>query len=601
MSLGNKHDVLKTVFGFDDFRRGQEQIVDHLLDGKNSLAVMPTGAGKSLTYQVPALVKGGLSLVVSPLVALMQDQVAALKLAGVNAASINSAQSRDENVRIWRAVAAGEVPILYLAPERLMTERMISALRKISLSLIAIDEAHCISQWGASFRPEYDALSQLRTSFPNTPIAAVTATADEPTRQDIVQKIFGGTAEVYVAGFDRPNIRLAVRAKQRAKDQLLDFLDDHRGNSGIVYTLSRKSSEDYAEFLTSKGFNARAYHAGLKPEDRSETQAAFMTEPDLIVCATIAFGMGIDKADVRFVFHADLPGSLDAYYQEIGRAGRDGEPAVAQMVFGARDINLRRRFIDQEFEDSERLRREHARLSALVAYCEAPDCRRQTLLAYFGEEGKPCGNCDLCLDPDDKTDGTDIAQMVLNAVDATGNRFGATYVIEFLLGKATEKHTTNKHDQHADFGQGQDQAKTFWQSILRQMVGGGLLERDVSGFGGLSITTQGQNVLDGAAIFEYRGNQIPKPRAERVRRSTQDQAAQADVSTDLLQALKKRRTAFAAERGVPPYVIFSDKTLIDMASVKPSNREEFLTVNGVGAAKADQFCEAFLAVLETFS
>lgn len=601
MSLGNKHDVLKTVFGFDDFRRGQEQIVDHLLDGKNSLAVMPTGAGKSLTYQVPALVKGGLSLVVSPLVALMQDQVAALKLAGVNAASINSAQSRDENVRIWRAVAAGEVPILYLAPERLMTERMISALRKISLSLIAIDEAHCISQWGASFRPEYDALSQLRTSFPNTPIAAVTATADEPTRQDIVQKIFGGTAEVYVAGFDRPNIRLAVRAKQRAKDQLLDFLDDHRGNSGIVYTLSRKSSEDYAEFLTSKGFNARAYHAGLKPEDRSETQAAFMTEPDLIVCATIAFGMGIDKADVRFVFHADLPGSLDAYYQEIGRAGRDGEPAVAQMVFGAQDINLRRRFIDQEFEDSERLRREHARLSALVAYCEAPDCRRQTLLAYFGEEAKPCGNCDLCLDPDDKTDGTDIAQMVLNAVDATGNRFGATYVIEFLLGKATEKHTTNKHDQHADFGQGQDQAKTFWQSILRQMVGGGLLERDVSGFGGLSITTQGQNVLDGAAIFEYRGNQIPKPRAERVRRSTQDQAAQADVSTDLLQALKKRRTAFAAERGVPPYVIFSDKTLIDMASVKPSNREEFLTVNGVGAAKADQFCEAFLAVLETFS
>ena len=601
MSLGNKHDVLKTVFGFDDFRRGQEQIVDHLLDGKNSLAVMPTGAGKSLTYQVPALVKGGLSLVVSPLVALMQDQVAALKLAGVNAASINSAQSRDENVRIWRAVAAGEVPILYLAPERLMTERMISALRKISLSLIAIDEAHCISQWGASFRPEYDALSQLRTSFPNTPIAAVTATADEPTRQDIVQKIFGGTAEVYVAGFDRPNIRLAVRAKQRAKDQLLDFLDDHRGNSGIVYTLSRKSSEDYAEFLTSKGFNARAYHAGLKPEDRSETQAAFMTEPDLIVCATIAFGMGIDKADVRFVFHADLPGSLDAYYQEIGRAGRDGEPAVAQMVFGAQDINLRRRFIDQEFEDTERLRREHARLSALVAYCEAPDCRRQTLLAYFGEEAKPCGNCDLCLDPDDKTDGTDIAQMVLNAVDATGNRFGATYVIEFLLGKATEKHTTNKHDQHADFGQGQDQAKTFWQSILRQMVGGGLLERDVSGFGGLSITTQGQNVLDGAAIFEYRGNQIPKPRAERVRRSTQDQAAQADVSTDLLQALKKRRTAFAAERGVPPYVIFSDKTLIDMASVKPSNREEFLTVNGVGAAKADQFCEAFLAVLETFS
>ena len=596
----DKHTVLKTVFGFDDFRPGQEPIVDHLLAGKNSLAVMPTGAGKSLTYQVPALVKGGLSLVVSPLVALMQDQVAALRLAGVNAASINSAQSREENVQIWRSVAAGEVPLLYLTPERLMTERMIAALQKIGLSLIAIDEAHCISQWGASFRPEYDALSHLREAFPGTPIAAVTATADEPTRIDIAEKIFGGRAEVYVAGFDRPNIQLTVQPKQRAKEQLLDFLDGHRGQSGIVYTLSRKSSEDYAAFLTSKGFHARAYHAGLSAEERAETQAAFMTEPDLIVCATIAFGMGIDKADVRFVFHADLPGSLDAYYQEIGRAGRDGDPAVAHMVFGAQDINLRRRFIDQEFEDDERRRREHARLSALVSYCEAPDCRRQNLLDYFGEKSTPCGNCDLCLDPTDKIDGTDLAQQVLNAVDATGNRFGATYVIEFLLGKASEKHSSNRHDQHADFGGGQDHPKPFWQGILRQMVGGGILERDVSGFGGLSITAKGQALLDGNGRFEYRSNQMPKPRAERVRRSTQDQAALADVPTDLLQALKKRRTAFAAERGVPPYVIFSDKTLIDMAAKRPSSREEFLAVNGVGEAKADQFCDAFLAVLETF-
>ena len=600
MSIGNKFEVLKAVFGFDAFRSGQEPIVDRLLEGKNSLAVMPTGAGKSLTYQIPALVKGGLSVVVSPLVALMQDQVAALRLAGVNAATINSAQTREENVQIWRSVAAGDVPILYLAPERLMTVRMIAALQKIGLSLIAIDEAHCISQWGASFRPEYDALSKLREAFPGVPIAAVTATADEPTRRDIVEKIFAGRAEVYVAGFDRPNIQLTVQPKQRAKEQLLDFLDRHQGKSGIVYTLSRKSSEDYASFLVSKGHNARAYHAGLSAEERAETQAAFMTEPDLIVCATIAFGMGIDKADVRFVFHADLPGSLDAYYQEIGRAGRDGEPAMAHMVFGAQDINLRRRFIDQEFEDDERRRREHARLSALVSYCEAPDCRRQTLLDYFGEASNPCGNCDLCLDTTDKIDGTELARLVLQAVDATGNRFGATYVIEFLLGKATDKHTSNRHDAHEDFGAGQNHPKTFWQAIIRQMVGGGILERDVSGFGGLSITGKGQTLLDGDGRFEYRGNQMPKPRSERIRRSTQDQAALAEVSTDLLQALKKRRTALAAERAVPPYVVFSDKTLIDMAAKRPSTRDEFLAVNGVGTAKADQFCEAFLAVLTSF-
>ena len=465
MSLGDKYDVLQAVFGFDGFRMGQEAIVDRLLAGTNSLAVMPTGAGKSLTYQVPALVMGGLSLVVSPLVALMQDQVAALRLAGVNAASINSAQSREENVRIWRSVAAGEVPILYLAPERLMTERMITALSNIGLSLIAIDEAHCISQWGASFRPEYDALSRLRETFPGTPIAAVTATADEPTRKDIVAKIFGGQAEVYVAGFDRPNIRLNVQPKQRPRDQLLAFLKDHEGQSGIVYTLSRKNSEAYAAFLSDNGYNARAYHAGLTPDQRADTQTAFMTEPDLIVCATIAFGMGIDKADVRFVFHADLPGSLDAYYQEIGRAGRDGAAAVAHMVFGAQDINMRHRFIDQEFADEERCRREHARLGALIAYCEAPECRRQTLLAYFGEPSDVCGNCDLCLDTSEKIDGTALATTFLNAVGATGNRFGATYVIEFLLGKATDKHSANRHDTDPCFGSGSAQSKSFWQSL----------------------------------------------------------------------------------------------------------------------------------------
>lgn len=597
MSLGDKYDVLQAVFGFDGFRMGQEAIVDRLLAGTNSLAVMPTGAGKSLTYQVPALVMGGLSLVVSPLVALMQDQVAALRLAGVNAASINSAQSREENVRIWRSVAAGEVPILYLAPERLMTERMITALSNIGLSLIAIDEAHCISQWGASFRPEYDALSRLREAFPGTPIAAVTATADEPTRKDIVAKIFGGQAEVYVAGFDRPNIRLNVQPKQRPRDQLLAFLKDHEGQSGIVYTLSRKNSEAYAAFLSDNGYNARAYHAGLTPDQRADTQTAFMTEPDLIVCATIAFGMGIDKADVRFVFHADLPGSLDAYYQEIGRAGRDGAAAVAHMVFGAQDINMRHRFIDQEFADEERRRREHARLGALIAYCEAPECRRQTLLAYFGEPSDVCGNCDLCLDTSEKIDGTALATTFLNAVGATGNRFGATYVIEFLLGKATDKHSANRHDTDPCFGSGSAQSKSFWQSLSRQMVGGGLLERDVSGFGGLSVTAKGQAVLQGQNRFEYREIAPPPERASRTERRTDTQASVADVDSGLLQALKAKRTELARERSVPPYVIFSDKTLIDMAHRQPTNAEEFLDLHGVGAKKAEQFSAIFLAVL----
>ena len=601
MSLGSKHDVLKSVFGFDSFRPGQEGIVDHLIEGRSTLAVMPTGAGKSLTFQVPALVRGGLTLVVSPLVALMQDQVAALRLAGVNAATINSSQSRDENVAIWRAVAAGEVPILYMAPERIMTERMIGALQKIGLGLIAIDEAHCISQWGASFRPEYDALAELRNAFPDTPIAAVTATADAPTRQDIINKIFGGKVEVFVAGFDRPNIQLAVKAKKRPKDQLLDFLEGRENETGIVYTLSRKNTEDYAEFLREKGYQARAYHAGMSPEARADTQTAFMTDPALIICATIAFGMGIDKADVRFVFHADLPGSLDAYYQEIGRAGRDGEPAIAQMVFGAQDINLRRRFIDQEFEDGERRRREHARLSALIAYCEAPDCRRQTLLEYFGEPSEPCGNCDLCLDPTGKIDGTDLAQKVLQAVHATGNRFGATYVVDFLLGKASEKHQTNGHDASPGFGDGAEHSRPFWQAFTSQLIASGCLERDVSGFGGLSMTVKGRDVLEGRTRFEYRSIDTAKPsRKDRVRRSTVDQADAANVNVALLQALKRRRTDIAKERDVPPYVVFSDKTLIDMANKKPTDRDSFLDVHGVGASKAEQFAEDFLAVLADF-
>ena len=595
-----KHDILRHTFGYESFRPGQEGIVDTLLAGRNVLAVMPTGSGKSLCYQVPALVKGGLSIIVSPLVALMQDQVAALKLAGVAAETINSAASRDDNVAIWKRVAAGEVRLLYLSPERLMTERMIGALQKIGIDLIAIDEAHCISQWGASFRPEYDMLQTLKTVFPGIPMGAFTATADEPTRRDIVAKIFGGEADVFVSGFDRPNIRLMVSPKKGVKEQLLDFLEGHRSESGIVYALSRKSTEELSAHLVSKGHRAVAYHAGMKPEDRAEAQNLFMAEKGVIVCATIAFGMGIDKPDVRFVFHADLPSSLEAYYQEIGRAGRDGQAADAQMVFGLGDIQMRRRFIDQEAGGEERRRREHKRLDTLVAYCEAPECRRQNLLIYFGEDSEPCGNCDVCLDPAETVDGSDEARWALEAIIHTGERFGAAHVADVLAGKPNDKAVALRHDQLPVFGIGKAHGKQHWQSLLRQMVGGGFLSIDVAGFGGLAISPKGRALMKGEVEFRHRRDvSQPTKKAERARKLAAA-VEEGGISDELLQRLKGLRGKLARQRGVPAYVIFNDRSLIDMASRRPLTRWDFGEVNGVGEAKLQQFADVFLAEIKAF-
>ncbi|MFT3986711.1 RecQ family ATP-dependent DNA helicase [Aestuariivirga sp.] len=485
--------ILRSTFGYETFRPGQEEIVDALVQGEDVLAVMPTGAGKSLCYQVPALVRGGLAIVVSPLVALMQDQVSALKLAGVPAETINSAQTREENVDVWRRVARGETRLLYLSPERLMTDRMLAALQACDVRLIAVDEAHCMSQWGASFRPEYDMLSGLRPSFPGVPIGAFTATADETTRRDIVRKLTDGKARVFVSGFDRPNIRLTVETKANTGKQLLRFLEEHEGESGIVYALSRNSTEKLAEKLQENGYRALAYHAGLSAESRADTQNIFMAEKGVIVCATIAFGMGIDKPDVRFVFHADLPSSLDAYYQEIGRAGRDGEPAEAHMVFGKQDIVMRRKFIDQEEAGEERRRREVKRLNALVDYAQTLDCRRQALLSYFGETAQPCGNCDICL-------GTSVP------VDA--------------------------------------------------------------------------------------------PASVRTRRKP---AAMADPRSDaLLQRLKALRMKISRTAKVPPYVVFSDKSLIDMAARVPLTKWDFGEVHGVGEAKLERFGDIFLTEIRAF-
>ena len=594
------HDILRKTFGYESFRPGQEGIVTTLLEGRNVLAVMPTGSGKSLCYQVPALARGGLAIVVSPLVALMQDQVAALKLAGVAAETINSAQDREENVAIWRRAAAGEVSLLYLSPERLMTERMVTALSRLNVQLIAIDEAHCISQWGPSFRPEYDMLQTLRRSFPGVPIGAFTATADEATRRDIVGKIFGGEAEVYVAGFDRPNLHLAVAPKDNAKQQLLDFLDGRAGQSGIVYALSRKSTEEWAAHLAAKGFRAVAYHAGMSADDRAEAQSLFMTEKGVIVCATIAFGMGIDKPDVRFVFHADLPSSLDAYYQEIGRAGRDGNPADVKMVYGLGDIQLRRRFIDQEEGGDERRRREHKRLDALVAYCEAPECRRQNLLLYFGEETPPCGNCDVCLDPVHLVDGTAEALWVMEAVRATGERFGAAHVADILSGKSNEKAEALRHASLAVFGIGKAHARQHWQSMIRQMVGGGYLAIDVAGYGGLSISPKGRALAGGDGNFRYRQDPVrTSKKAERARKVV-EAVQERGVSDELLQRLKALRAKIARERKVPAYVVFTDRTLIDMAAKRPLTRWDFGEVHGVGESKLQQFAEVFLGEITRF-
>ncbi|MBZ9806530.1 DNA helicase RecQ [Mesorhizobium sp. BR1-1-9] len=592
-----KQRVLKDVFGFDDFRPGQAEIMDALLGGRHVLAVMPTGAGKSLCYQVPALVLGGLTIVVSPLVALMQDQVAALRLAGVAADTINSSIEREANVAAWRRVASGQTRLLYLAPERLMTERMLDALARLDVSLIAIDEAHCISQWGPAFRREYEDLSRLRSIFPQVPIIALTATADEATRTDIEARLFAGRAETVVLGFDRPNIKLALEAKQDSKRQLLRFVERHPGKSGIVYCLSRKKTEEMAAFLEKNGITALAYHAGMSKEAREANQNAFMTLSGVVMVATIAFGMGIDKPDVAYVFHTDLPGSLEAYYQEIGRAGRDGRAAEAHMLYGLGDIRMRRLFIDDEESSPEHKRRGHRRLDTLIGYCEAVQCRRQILLGYFGEQAAPCGNCDNCLDQAPRADGGAEARIILTAVAQTGERFGAAHVIDILLGHETEKVLARGHQTLTSFRAGAAHRKTVWLSLIRQLVAGGFLVPDPDGHGGLAISESGRALGRGEVAFHYRV-ETRDPLARGRKRSGERSAASAEgVDASLLASLKALRLRLAKERQVPAYVVFSDRTLIDMAERRPRDLDAFAEVNGVGAAKLREFGEIFLGAI----
>ncbi len=596
--------ILNDVFGYASFRPGQEQVIASILDGTSVLTVMPTGAGKSLCYQVPALVKDGLTLVVSPLVALMEDQVAALKLDGVAAETINSSRDRETNVDAWRRVASGAARLLYISPERLMTDRMVTALRKLPLVQIAIDEAHCISRWGPSFRPDYESLGRLSELFPGVPVSAFTATADAVTREDIAEKLFRGQGRTFVTGFDRPNIRLAVEMRRDWKRQLLDFVKERPNESGIVYCLSRKKTEETAELLVRNGLRALPYHAGMDSAVRAANQDVFMTEPGVVMVATIAFGMGIDKPDVRYVFHTDLPGNMEAYYQEMGRAGRDGRPADAFMLYGLNDIRQRRVFIEEEGGDDEHRRREHKRLDALIAYCETPACRRKALLAYFSEDADDCGNCDICLNPPVLADGAVHACNAINAVLQTGEMFGAAHIIDVLRGANTDKICSLRHDERAAYGTGQDEDKDTWRSILRQMVAAGYLRLDITGYGGLSVTDAGRALLknDGDG-FQFRRDAVrAKAKTSRPSRKSRD-VEMADLSERddaLLGALKKLRSQYARQRGVPAYVIFRDRSLIDMARSKPANHAEFAECFGVGEAKLRDFAEPFMKLIAEF-
>ena len=594
-----KDRVLKDVFGFESFRPGQEPVIDAVLAGRDALAVMPTGGGKSLCFQVPALVRGGLTVVVSPLVALMQDQVAALRLAGVAADAIHSLNSREENVAVWRRVAAGEIRLLYLAPERLMTERMLAALSRLPLSLIAVDEAHCISQWGPSFRPEYGALSALRARFRDVPILALTATADAVTRDDIAAQLLAPDAAQFVTGFDRPNIRLTVEPRNASRRQLLSFVTARRGQSGIVYCLSRRKVEETAAMLRGEGIRALPYHAGMSADERTANQDVFIAEPGVVIVATIAFGMGIDKPDVRYVFHTDIPSGIEAYYQEIGRAARDGEPGDACMLYGFDDIRLRRMFIDDEDSGDDHKRRAHKRLDALLGYCETPGCRRVTLLAYFGERIEPCGNCDTCLRPVALVEATEDAQLALSAVIQTGQRFGAAHLMDVLAGTRTEKVVKFGHDRRDAFGGGAHHAKTVWRSILRQLVAAGYLHLDIAGYGGLQTTERGRALLRGEGEFQRRAEAARPARARDRGATAETELALSPGDEALLTRLKRLRLRLAKERGVPAFAVFPDRSLIEMARKRPRNREDFAEIHGVGAAKLKTFADIFIAEIDT--
>ncbi len=597
--------ILREVFGYTQFRGAQLDIVEHVAGGGDALVLMPTGGGKSLCYQLPALLRSGVGIIISPLIALMQDQVSALLQLGVRAAFLNSSMDADTSRRVQQQLLKGELDMLYVAPERLLNENFLGLLTRLvennSVALFAIDEAHCVSQWGHDFRPDYRALTILHERFPHVPRIALTATADAPTRAEIVERLALENARQFVSSFDRPNIRYRVVNKNNARAQLTQFLDaEHSNDAGVVYCLSRKKVDETAAWLQEQGWDALPYHAGLDNATRAQNQSRFLREEGVVMVATVAFGMGIDKPNVRFVAHLDLPKSMEAYYQETGRAGRDGLPANAWLAYGLGDVVSMRSMLDAGDAPEERKRVERQKLDALLGYCESTDCRHQTLLRYFGEEHPgSCGECDNCLQPPETWDATQAARMALSCVYRTGQRFGVGHLSDVLLGKLSAQIERHNHHQQSTFGIGKEWSATQWSSVFRQLIAKGFLTADIEAYGGLKLTENARPVLRGEQeVWLRRDVQVAKnKRGTRAAKPTPT-----GVQDDgLWSALKAKRMELAREQGVPPYVIFHDSTLVEMMSLHPHNLDEMARVSGIGQAKLARYGAEFLRVFEDAS
>ena len=600
---GKALEVLRGIFGFTDFRPHQGEIIRTLIGGGDAIAVMPTGGGKSLCYQIPSIARPGTGIVVSPLIALMKDQVDALRQHGVAAAFLNSSMSYSQRRDTADALLAGKLDLLYVAPEGLVGGGMLEMLDKIEIALFAIDEAHCVSRWGHDFRPEYLELSVLAERFPSAPRVALTATADEMTRREIAERLGLLNAEMHIAGYDRPNIRYMISERPDARRALLDFIaEKHPSESGIVYCLSRKGVENTAEWLSSKGLAAVPYHAGMTKAEREKNHNRFLREEGVIVVATVAFGMGIDKPDVRFVAHLNLPKNIESYYQETGRAGRDGMPASAWMSYGLQDLMMLIQMVDNSEADEGFKRVERSKINSLLGLCETAGCRRQSLLGYFGEKyGKPCGNCDNCLNPPETWDGTVAAQKALACVYRTGEMFGVNYLIDVLLGKDTERIKSFRHDRLKVYGAGAELDPMGWRSVIRQLVAAGALAVKTDGYGGLRLTEKGDAVMRGKENVSFRKmpERESKPaKAKKIPRALKAEISEGDMP--LFQKLRELRSRLAAEQNVPPYVIFHDSTLAAMAKEKPADLLQMSFISGIGHTKLDKYGEQFLRVVKEF-